>query len=347
MPPSNTASKNDTLVATWCDWMLHNKGRQPGTVDKYRGYLVRLAAHFPDRSLLELSDQELEVFAGGVSVKAGLSGRSRQAVVAAIRGFYRWARRSGHIAEDPAAGLPYPRVPQSLPLPISLANAEKLIWAPDPSTFKGLRDATLFALMIGCGMRLSGLVRLNEEDLVLDGRADDNRMLLRIQEKGGRERLVPVPREAQLLLYAYLGHPELEEIERRTPDGKVLFVSVTNTRVAPSEYKGERRRLSPRGIQKLIRHYGGKQGIPEDQLRPHAMRHLYGAELAEADVDLILRQALMGHADPKSTQIYSHVAVRKLIKVSDEANPLSRMRTRAGELIEAMGVSAGRGGASK
>lgn len=341
MPPP--PRKNDELIAAWCDWLHHNKGRTAGTVNKYRGYLARLAGHYPGRSLLELDAQEIEVFAGGVCVRAGLSGRSRAALVSAIRGFYAWARRAGKVSQDPAADLPYPRSPGSLPLPISIENAEKLIWAPDLDTFKGLRDAALFSLLVGCGMRLSGLVGLNQEDLVASGESGDPRILVRLQEKGGRPRLVPVPREAELLLSAYLGHPELDQIDRQGTTGRPLFVSVKNRRISPQDYRGERRRLTARGVQYLLLYYGRKLGIPRDQLRPHALRHLYGAELAEADVDLILRQALMGHADPKSTQIYSHIAVRKLISTSDKANPLTRMRTRAGEMLKALGASSGGG----
>ena len=337
MPPS--PRKNDELLAAWCEWMAYNKGRSARTVSKYRGYLVRLASHYKGRSLLDLSSQELEVFAGGVAVKAGMSVKSRRALVSAIRGFYSWARHKREIRRDPACDLPYPRAPKSLPLPISIENAERLIWAPDLETFKGLRDAALFALLIGCGIRVSGLVRLNQEDLVVSDQGGDGRMLIRVKEKPAEERLVPVPKDAQLLLTAYLGHPELEAMDRRSEDGRVLFVSVTNTRIAPSDYRGERRRLSARGIQKMLYHYGRKQGIPDNQLHPHAVRHLYGAELAEADVDILLRQVLMGHKSVSSTQIYSHIAVRKLIKVSDAANPLARMRTPVSDLLKALGGS--------
>jgi site-specific recombinase XerD len=334
MPPS--PRNNDELVAAWCEWMAYNKGRTQGTVAKYRGYLVRLASHYEGRLLLELEQQELEVFAGAVSVKAGLSGRSRRALVSAIRGFYKWAQRAGEIRHNPAGDLPYPQAPRTLPLPISLENAERLIWAPDLDTFKGLRDAALFAMLVGCGMRLSGLVGLNQEYLVASEQRGDLRFLVRLKEKGDHERLVPVPRDAQLLLTAYLGHPDLDKIDRQVQGGRVLFVSVYAPRIPPADYRGERRRLTPRGVRYLLGFYGRRLGVPKDQLHPHAMRHLYGAELAEGDVDLIFRQALMGHKDPKSTQIYSHVAQRKLFDISDRSNPLARMRTPVSDLLESL-----------
>lgn len=88
-----------------------------------------------------------------------------------------------------------------------------------------------------------------------------------------------------------------------------------------------------RSVQRMIERYGRQIGIPEEQLHPHALRHLFGAELAEDDVDLLLRQSLMGHADAKTTRIYSHLALRKLVGEMDRAGPMAKMRTPAGDLL--------------
>lgn len=350
MPPLPRKT-NEELIATWCDYMAYNKGRARGTVDKYRGYMQRLEKHYAGRSLLELQDYEIRLWAGDICAKSGLAGQSRRAVVSALRGFYSWAVRARELQESPAADLEYPHAPRVLPLPIDLANAERLMWAPDLGTFKGLRDAALFSLLVGCGARLSGLVRLNQEDLLATGSGKDQRILIRLKEKGDRERRAPVPRDAELLLSAYLGHPDLEQIDRRIEiveegrkrTGRVLFVSTGNRRIAPSDYKGERRRLTARGVQYLILFYGRKQGIPEDQLHPHAMRHLFGAQLAESEPDQLMRQILLGHADPRSTELYSHVAYGRLIASSDKSNPLARMNTPASELLKALRASASPG----
>lgn len=328
---------NTALIEDYLDWLQGNRGRAPETAVKYRGYLTRLAAHYQGRDLLALTRDEIQLFAGGVAVRAGLSGRSRRALVAAIRGFYGWLQSHGHLRESPAASLPYPRAPASLPLPITLENAERLIWTPDLCTFAGIRDACWLSILVGCGLRVSGLVGLHEEDLVVSGQGQDRRLVLRVTEKGRKERQVPVPREAGLLMQAYLGHPDLADIDRRTPEGKhVLFVSVNNRRVAPGDYRGESRRITRRGINKLLEKHGRAAGIPRDQLHPHALRHLYGTELAESDVDVTIRQALMGQDDPRSAQIYTHLSARKLTRVVDSSNPLSKIRTPVSELLAAM-----------
>lgn len=326
--------RNQAAIDGFLTWLEANRGRAPQTASKYRGYLERLVACYPDRDLATLTTEEIEVFAGPVSVKGGLSGRSRRALVAAIRGLYKWMRRNGLVNSNPAGSLPYPKAPHRLPLPITLANAERLIWSPDLGTFTGIRDACILSMLIGCALRVSGLCSLNEEDLVVVGNDDDRRLVVRVTEKGRKERQVPVPREAALMLQAYLGHPELEQIDRRTDTGRhVLFVSTNNRKVAPADYRGEARRLTRRAINTLIEKHGAAAGIPRDQLHPHALRHLYGAELAEDDVDVLLRQALMGHADARSAQIYSHLADRKLTRVVDRSNPLGKIRTPVSELL--------------
>lgn len=332
------SDSNKAAIDGYLAWLEANQGRSPATVTKYRGYLDRLVQCYPGRELADLSSDEIEIFAGPVAVKGGLSGRSRRALVAAVRGLYRWMTRAGLLTTNPAAEVPYPKAPTRLPLPITLANAERLIWAPDLGTFAGIRDAAIFSVLIGCALRVSGLTALDEEDLVVAGDPDDRRLLLRVTEKGRKERQIPVPREAALMLQAYLGHPELKQIDRRTDNGRhVLFVSLNNRKVPPADYRGEARRLTRGAINQMILKHGRRAQIPGDQLHPHALRHLFGAELAEDDVDILVRQALMGHQDPRAAQVYSHLAARKLTRVVDRSNPLAKIRTPVSELLRSLG----------
>ena len=84
----------------------------------------------------------------------------------------------------------------------------------------------------------------------------------------------------------------------------------------------------------MIGRYGRDQGIPEEQLHPHAMRHLFGTELAESEIDLLVRQQLLGHQDPKSTRIYDHTAIRRLVRQVDRGNPLGKMRTPTSDILK-------------
>lgn len=323
------------LIEDFLSFKQSNAGRSDRTAQVYRLALNRLAEFLDGRDPREATTDDLLAFTGPWLHKRGLGPDGRRPHIAAVREFYRWLRQYRHIKASPADSLPYPKTGRKLPRVMTLTNAEKLMWSPDFSTFEGVRDAAMLAVMIGCGLRASGVAGLNESNLLQTVIDDRPRMVIRVTEKGGKQRQVPVPIEADLLLRIYLEHPELKEINRDLGNGdKVLFPSTRNRTVAPHEYHGERRRMNRRAVLDMVGRHGRRAGIPDDQIHPHALRHLYGTELAEGDVDLLIRQDLMGHADPKTTGIYTHLAMRKLTRESDRANPLAKMKTPASDVLK-------------
>ncbi len=337
MTAENTV--DDQLIDAWMTFMELSKGRSARTVEAYRAALMRLKEFLAGKPLTEADGAELEMFCGMWLHKKGVVARSRKPYISAVKGFYAWLRSTGKIRTDVAHALEHPLSGQPLPRVLTLANAERLMWAPDMGTFIGIRDATIMSLLIGCGLRVSGLTGLNESNLQavdLEGKA---RLTLRTVEKGGKERIIPVPREAEALLRVYLGHEDLVKVDRSFVgkggrNDKVLFISVRSTRLPAHEHIGENRRLTRRAIWDLIRRHGRNVGVPDDQLHPHAMRHLFGTELQENDTPTRSIQELMGHADPKSTAIYTQLAMRKKMVTVDRAAPLSKMRTPVSELLK-------------
>lgn len=326
------------ILKDWVSYLVHNKGRSEATAAKYQRYIQRLMEWAGDRSLKSLEREELEQFVGIVMHQAGLSPRSRRALVAAVKGFYSFMRRRGVIGDSPADGLEYPKAGARMPSIISLKNAEKLLMMCDLTELKGVRDAAILGVLIGAGLRVSGLVNLNQSSLVW-WNDDKGRevLILRILEKGDKERLVPVPAETRYLIRAYLAHPDLKLIDRSLPDGdQVLFISLRNRKVSPDRYYGEARRISTRSINDMIENYGDRAGIPRDQLHPHAFRHLYGAELVETEIPDSIGQTLMGHADPRSYQVYNNLALRKLVDVVNRANPLGKIHTPVTSIIKSL-----------
>lgn len=322
MPPPTLSIA--ALTVRWLDWLQHNRGRAESTAVKYADLIERLvewSEKVKGCPVLELTANDLADFTGPVAHAAGLSPRARRPMVAAIKSFFRYAAEQGVCAQV-AKGLEYPKVGRRLPVGLSLDDAERLLMAPDIGTFAGLRDAWMIAMFIGCGMRVSGLSSLNESALIWT----HNQLTVKVKEKGSNERLVPVPSEASTLLQAYLTHPDLAGIERSTASGdRVLFVSLKSGPIPTHEFHGERRRMTARGVRYVIERHGERAGVDRNRLHPHAARHLYGTELAESSVDIIERQSLMGHEDPKSTAIYTHLAERKRRAIVDRANPLAKM----------------------
>lgn len=340
MPVPPLSAELSTAIDGWLSYLKDNRGRADSTVEKYRDYLMRLVRWCaePPQDLrlrastadpLQLTAEDIERFAGAYAHSTGLAPSGRRPIVSALRGFFAFTRERGITRTNPAERLPQPRCGRHLPRALGLHHAERLIMAPDTSTFLGVRDAAMLLMLAGTGVRLSGLLGLNESSL-LWYRDDDgaDRLSVRVREKGNRERIVPVPPEATVMLRAYLAHEDLAAIDRTLPDGdKVLWVTTRNHTCPPHEYHGERRRLAARTFQDMIEAYGERAKVPEEQRNPHALRHLYGTELAESDADLLVRQALLGHTDPKATEIYTHLAARKMQKVVDDANPLGKMRS--------------------
>lgn len=324
------------LINSFLEFKQHNAGRSERTVQVYRLALTRMVEFFAQRDPLLSTHDDLVIFGGIWLHKRGLTDPlSRRTHIAAVREFYRWLLNNRHIRGNPAEGLPYPKVGRKIPRVMTLKNAEKLMWAPDFNTFEGVRDGAMLALLVGCGLRASGLVRLNQGNVVEDEVDGKARLMLKVKEKGDKERRIPIPPEADMLLRLYMAHEDLKQIDRRLADGDhVLFVSMMNRTVTIDEYRGEHRRLNRGAVLQMVSKYGRRADIPAEQLHPHAIRHLFGTELIEDDVNILNAQKLLGHADPKSTEIYAHTAMRKLTREIDRANPLAKMRTPVSDLLK-------------
>lgn len=323
------------LIDAFIAYKRDNRGRARRTMEMYRHALALLVVYLGDVAITDASEDDLVAFSGPWLAKRGVLAASRHPYVSALRQFYLWLYNQRRIPKNPAAGLPSPRFSAKLPHVLELAHVEKIMWAPDFNTFQGARDGAMLALLAGCGMRVSGLVGMNVSDVVYEDVDGQPRMFVRVREKGDRQRLLPVPAEADLQLRLYMAHPDLAQIDRELPNGdKVLFVSIANRSVAPGDYRGERRRLNRRAVARMMRTYGRVLGIPEELLHPHALRHRFGTELAEDDVHAVVHQQLMGHRDPKSTQIYAHLAKRKLVAEIDRANPLAKINTPTTEILK-------------
>jgi len=321
------------LVDQFLQWKRENENCSAKTVTKYRKTL-ELLGNYLEGKYLEVTLGKLEQFTGGQLHRMGYSAASRKVAVAAVRGFYKYLRLRQLIKTNPAHDLVYPKSGRRLPRAMGLHSAEAILLQPDLDTFAGIRDSAMLALLLGCGFRVSGVCDLNESCLIWYQHQDADRLAIRTVEKGDKERMVPVPSEAMLLLQAYLGHPELQSIDRLLENGdQVLFVNLRNRHIPEWDHRGEVRRLSPRAVDRMIKRYAIAAGVPEDQAHPHALRHLFGTELAESDASTLQIQALMGHADPKTSAIYTHIAIRKMTNVLDSGNPLSKIQTPVSALL--------------
>jgi site-specific recombinase XerD len=179
---------------------------------------------------------------------------------------------------------------------LRLEELEKLFNTPDTSTIQGLRDRAILEILFSTGMRISELVSLNRDQIPIKKNVRD--LEISIVGKGGTVRPVYLSERAIFWLKKYL--------ETRKDKEEALFVS----------YKGEKvlKRLSQRTIQKQIKKYVIKAGLPLSTT-PHVLRHTFATDLVEKGVDLRTIQEFLGHKTPLATQIYTHITSKRLKEV--------------------------------
>lgn len=272
------------------------------TVDAYARDLAQLEEFLRSRGADMLSATPVLLRSFLAVRHQSLAPRSVGRKLAALRGFFRFARRHGWIAEDPAARLRSPRLPKKLPRFLDRDEVGALLSATQEGDL-GLRDTALFEVLYGAGLRVSELVGLNLSDVDLVSRS------LRVRGKGGKERLVPIGRPAVEAVQAYLpARQRLVILARRNEDPQALFL----------HHRGGR--LSVRSVRRLLHRAVLRAGMARD-VHPHALRHSFATHLLQGGADLRSIQELLGHASLSTTQTYTHVDLERLLEVYDRAHP--------------------------
>jgi integrase/recombinase XerD len=274
----------------------------PHTLEAYGRDLTRLAAFAAahERPATRLSRQDLEAFVRE-AMTSGLSATSTARLVAATRGFFRFLRLVGTVEKNPADDLQAPRAIASLPRFLSLDDIDALLAAASDTTPRGLRDRALVEVLYATGLRVSELCHLRLADL----RADQG--YLQCLGKGGKQRIVPLGDAAALAVRRYI------------QDGRT---TLTRGRPSPWLFVNARggARLSRIGCWKILKAQGRRAGI-RAHLSPHVLRHSFATHLLERGADLRAIQAMLGHADLTTTQIYTHVLEARLRDVYDRFHP--------------------------
>jgi integrase/recombinase XerD len=234
----------------------------------------------------------------------GFGPRSTARQLSAIRGFFRFLVRERVVPEDPTMGLDRPKVGRKLPRVLSFEDVEELLAAPDLSTDRGRTHAAMLHLMYASGLRVSELCALRVADL------DLTRGVVLANGKGGKRRLVPVGEIAMDRVSSYLQTVRGKQVGslHGTAGETVLFISPRGGRFTRD------------GFWKMIRRYAlgvGLSPLPS----PHKLRHSFATHLLRGGADLRAVQAMLGHADLSTTEIYTHVAADHVHAVYARSHP--------------------------
>jgi integrase/recombinase XerD len=274
------------------------EGASPLTVSAYRRDLRRLATFLTARHRTLEAARPPDLVAHLEALRAaGLSARSLARKLAAVRGLFRFAHATGRLRDDPTELLETPRVPRRLPRALSRGDAQALVEAAGGHGPRDLRDRALLELLYGCGLRASEIVGLRPGDL------DLHAQFLVCRGKGDRQRLVPGGGAARRALGAYLERGRPAMTRRQGTDPGTLFLN----------HRGGT--LSRQGLWGIVRAHAARVGLR--RAFPHALRHSFASHLLEGGADLRSVQALLGHVDIGTTEIYTHLptdAVRRMYR---------------------------------
>jgi site-specific recombinase XerD len=301
---SNGAEALDSFLRRLAarDTSEHTRRSYRTAITQYLDFLEARAVdwHKPPRPLIRGYMAEL--------AERPLAKRSISSRLAALRSFYRWARREGIVDADPWSGALTPRQPRRLPQVLGTDQVEDLLDAAPHSSARpalALRDRAIIETAYAGGLRISELAAARLADLDL-GRGE-----LRVLGKGRKERITLLGGPAREALSDYLreGRPELLATGTMAESGVVFL----NSKGAPLGVRGLRYRLARLML---------AAGLPEG-MSPHTLRHSFASHLLEGGADLRVVQELLGHASLGTTQVYTHVTPGRLRSAYRAAHPRS------------------------
>jgi len=292
------------LIAGFITHLQYERRLSPHTVSHYQRDLRRFVDHCATQALpcRDVGQAHISRYAAGLH-RQGLSGRSIQRHLSAIRTFFQYLIREGWLTNNPAVGVKAPKSGRPLPKTLSTDQLARLLDVDPGEEPLAIRDHAMLELFYSSGLRLAELVQLNITDV------DLRDATLRVTGKGAKTRALPVGRKAIQALKRWLR----VRAALAAGDEQAMFVG-----------RGGQR-LQARGVQQRLALWAQRHGLP-GHLHPHMLRHSFASHMLESSSDLRAVQELLGHADISTTQVYTHLDFQHLAQVYDKAHPRARKK---------------------
>jgi integrase/recombinase XerD len=298
-------------IERFLDYLTAERGLSRHTVAAYRRDLTRYAQFLAGRGVDDAARAGEEDVAGFVAHLSAAThddgkpyrGASVARALAAVRSFHRFLVQEGDAGEDPSVGVIRPKVPRTLPRPLSVDEVGRILGSPSGGTAAALRDAAILETLYGAGLRVSELVALDVDDVDLEEGS------VRAIGKGSKERVVPLGRYAREALEAYLtrARPSLASRASRS----AMFLNLRGGR------------LTRQGCDMILRSHVRRAGVTK-HVSPHVLRHSFATHLLEGGADVRVVQELLGHSSVATTQIYTLVTEQHLREVYFTSHPRAR-----------------------
>lgn len=296
----------EQLIEEYFAYLAIERGASPLTIDAYGKDLAAYRSFLEtrDKTTLEAIERD-DILAFQKSLlDEGFAVSTIERRLSAIKGLHRFALREGYTTADPAQAIPLPKKPSRLPDVLSIDQMNALLDSIDTSSMTGKRDATMLEVLYGCGLRVSELIGLDLQHVLLE------EGFLRVFGKGSKERMVPLSGIALERMIDYLNdvRPELES--SKAPATGALFLNARGGR------------LTRQSVHRIVTRAGLSIGVKN--LHPHTLRHSFATHLLEGGADLRSIQDMLGHADIATTQIYTHVQMAHLKEEYLAAHPRAK-----------------------
>lgn len=290
------------LLNSYLDYVVFEKGLSLNTRASYQRDLSRYVIYSQSTKggVIGASSSDVTGFLKDL-ISLGLGVRSYTRALVAIRGFYKYLFIKKITSSNPCDLIDIPRFQQKLPDFLSVEEVEKLLNAPDERLIKGMRDKTMIETLYATGLRVSELV-----GLMLNG-VNLQKGYVTAFGKGSKERLVPLGESAMLWLKRYI--EEARPLLKKNSENGHLFLT---SRAKP---------MSRQNFWVIIKQLALKAGIDTTRVKPHVLRHSFATHMLERGADLRMVQAMLGHSDISTTQIYTHVTKERLKAMHKKSHP--------------------------
>jgi integrase/recombinase XerD len=290
-----------TEVDSFLAYLAAEKGFSQHTLAAYSRDLVSVTAYLQQHGVSQWpAVQPLDLLGYLQEIGASLAASSRARRLAACRSFFKYLQLRGGVDHNPALRLRFPQKRTVLPKVLAPSEVEALLAGPSLDAVLGQRDRAMLELLYATGIRVSELVDLNVQQVHLQVG------YIVVRGKGDKERLVP------------MGEWACESLRTYMSDGRRKLIGQQPVPQVFVNHRG--RKLSRQGVWKTIKNYALRVGIGKN-LTPHMLRHSFATHLLQNGADLRSLQAMLGHADISTTQIYTHVARERLKSIHGMYHP--------------------------
>lgn len=292
----------DQLVDQYLNHLIVEKGLALKTIDAYASDLSAYLGFLKNQEIKTICATDTVVILKYIidMRKNGRGPSTRARHLVTLRGFYNHLYESGVLKNNPAKMVDLPKSGLKLPAVLDVDQIVLLLSAPDIRKPTGLRDAAMLELIYAAGLRVSELTRLHMTSLNLEAG------FVRVLGKGSKERIVPIGSQAMASIRGYLKNGRKKLLKDQT--SHYLFVARAG------------KPMTRQGFWKLLKRYALKSGI-QKKVTPHSLRHSFASHLLEGGADLRAVQIMLGHVDIATTQIYTHVAQKRLVEIHKKYHP--------------------------